>query len=84
MRGIGAGGGGYQLARGGGFEVFFHDLEIVFRAGDRALGRVDDPAHHEHRLLGHGHHLQQHDHVTEGEVALERAPKDHRINAQED
>ena len=80
------GGGGRrdELALGGGLDGLGHDVEVVAGAGDGALGGVDDPAHHEHRLLGHVDHLQQHDHVAQREVPVQGAQEQRQVDAQED
>ena len=84
LRGMRTGGGRNQLARGGGLELFFHDLEVVLGTGDGALGGIDNPTHHKDRLLRTGDHLQQHDHIAQGEMPLERAPENYAVNAEED
>lgn len=81
---VGGVSGGDQLRVYRRLRGLLHDLEIVLGAGNGALADIHDPAHHEHRLLGHVHQLQEHDHVTDGEVALQGAPEDQPIDAQED
>ena len=78
------GGGSNQFARGRGLELFFHDFEVVLGTGDGALGGIDNPAHHKDRLLRTGDHLQQHDHIAQGKMPLERAPENYAVNAEED
>ena len=80
LRGMRTGGGGHQFARGGGLELFFHYLEVVLRTGDCALGGIDNPAHHKDRLLRTGDHLQQHDHIAQGKMPLQRAPEDNAVD----
>src|SRR5699024_10924607 len=66
-----------------GFHVVFHDLYALTRHAHRALGGIDHPAHHEHWLLSHGDHLNEHDHVTDGEMTLEGAPENNGVDAEE-
>ena len=68
----------------GRFYFLFHDLEVFPGTANSALGRIDHPAHHEHWLLCHRDHLDEHDHVADREVAFERAPENDGVDTEED
>ena len=66
-----------------GLYFLLHDFEVLPRTADGALCRIHHPAHHEDWLLGHGDHLDEHDHIANGEMAFQRAPENDGVDAEE-
>ena len=73
-----------QLRLRAGLWSKLHDLEVIARTGDCALGSVDQEAHHGHWLARHVNQLNEHDHGADGEFSRQRTQEKQQVDACED